>query len=170
MGDHAQPAAAALLLPKDLRHAGVDLGHVILHVGVPVGLLVLHLRIAHAHVVPEEGHHAGVKVLHKIVLQRAVIVGKIFLTVLHEAGVVHRRGAVDHGVVVIHDKAGVEHGQAPDTVELRMENSQLLKIGICPVLPIRSNSAIIDMQFYSRGDRCEQPPKVRFAQGNAMGQ
>ena len=37
------------------------------------------------------------------------------------------------------------------------------KIGICPVLLIRSNSAKIYRQQYSRGDRCEQPPEVRFA-------
>lgn len=39
----------------------------------------------------------------------------------------------------------------------------IIKIGICPVLLIRSNSAIIYRQQYSRGDRCEQPPEVRFA-------
>jgi hypothetical protein len=71
--------------------------------------LVLHLLGVHPHLVAEKRHHARVEVLQEIVLQRAVIVREELPAVLHEAGIVHRRGAVDHGVVVVDDEAGIEH-------------------------------------------------------------
>ena len=49
------------------------------------------------------------------------------------------------------------------TPDVKTLDIQKKKIGICPVLLIRSNSAIIYRQQNSRGDRCEQPPEVRFA-------
>jgi hypothetical protein len=42
-------------------------------------------------------------------LQRAMIVGKVFLAVFNEAGIVHGCRAVDHGIVVIKHEAFVSH-------------------------------------------------------------
>ena len=111
MGDDAQQAAPLFLLPQHLPDARIGLGDVFLHVGEPVILLVAHLGVRHAHLVPEEGHHAGIEVPEEIVLQRAGIVGEMLARVLHKAGEMHRGGAVDDGVIVIHDQAGVSHGR-----------------------------------------------------------
>ena len=82
----------------------------VLDVFVPVRLLVLHVVLGHADLAVEKVIDAGVKVFEDVFLQRVALrLGEKLRRVLGKAGVMHRRGGVDHSVVVVEHKAGESH-------------------------------------------------------------
>ena len=110
MRHDADRAARVHVVPQNIAHPVVNLRHVVLDIFVPVRLLVLHILLGHADLAVEKVIDAGVKVFEDVFLQRVALrLGEKLRRVLGKAGIVHRRGGVDHGVVVIEHKAGVGH-------------------------------------------------------------
>ena len=109
VGHHGDQPALGALPRGDLPDAGIGRGDVGLDVIQPEGRLVPDRVVVHAVLAPAHLQKAGGEVGDKIMLQRACPPRVTLIQILLEAGVVDRRGAVYHGVVVVKNQAFIFH-------------------------------------------------------------
>ena len=105
----AEPAACPPVVPEDLAHPVEHLRHMALHIVEPIALLPLHILIRHADDIVEKRIDAGVKIFDEVFLQRVADLREILPHILHKAGIMNGRGAVDHGIVMVEHQAGIFH-------------------------------------------------------------